>query len=148
MSPSKNGGQPRTTQFQPGHPGGPGRRDGSRNRATLILDALADGEAEAMLRRVVEAAKAGDLKAAEIVLSRVWPAKKGRPVRIDLPAIKTAPDVLAGLAAVLEATSRGDLTPDEAASVANLLEIKRRAIEIVDIESRLTRLEAAREGKQ
>ena len=75
--------------FEPGNAGGPGRPEGSRNKATIILDALADGEAEAVLRKVIEAAMSGDLKAAEIVLSRVWPPRKGRGIRIRAGTSRT-----------------------------------------------------------
>jgi hypothetical protein len=148
MAPTKNATQSKPNRFQPGNPGGPGRAEGSRNTATLILDAMADGEAEKVLRQVLDAAKGGDLKAAEIILSRIWPTKKGRPVRLDLPAIKTAPDVLAALSAVVEATGKGDITTDEAAAVAGVLELKRRAIEIVEIEARLARLESTKGQSQ
>lgn len=144
QSPKRRGpGRP----FEAGNTGG-GRPEGSRNKATIILDALADGEAEAVLRKVVTAAKSGDLKAAEIILSRVWPAKKGRPVRLDLPAVKSAQDVLAALGVVVDATGRGDITTEEAAALANVLEIKRRSIETVEIEARLTRLENTKGQKQ
>jgi hypothetical protein len=148
MSPSKIEKQSKPQAFKPGNPGGPGRAAGSRNAATLILDAMADGEAEAVLGNVLTAAKRGDLKAAEIILSRIWPAKKGRPVRLDLPAIKTAPDILTALAAVVDATGKGQITTDEAAAVAGVLELKRRAIETVELEARLARLESTQGAKQ
>jgi hypothetical protein len=37
----------------------------------------------------------------------------------------------------------GELTPDEATAVAGVLEIKRRAIETVDIDERLRKVEEA-----
>jgi hypothetical protein len=148
MAPSKKDDQKADGRFKPGWQGGPGRTAGSRNAATLILDAMADGEAEAVLANVLTAAKRGDLKAAEIILSRIWPAKKGRPVRLDLPAIKTAPDILAALATVIDATGKGEITTDEAAAVAGVLELKRRAIETVELEARLARLESTQGTKQ
>jgi hypothetical protein len=143
---SKNGEKMRGRQFEPGHPGGPGRPAGSRNKATLVLDALADGEAEAVLKATIDRAKEGDLRAAEVILSRVWPQRKGRPVTLELPKIETPEDILAALASVLGAATSGDLTPDEAALIGGLLENKRRAIETVQIEERLSRLEADAEG--
>jgi hypothetical protein len=48
-------------RFREGQSGNPaGRRPGSRNRASLVLDALADGEAEAVLQAMVRRAKEGD----------------------------------------------------------------------------------------
>ena len=127
--------------FEPGNPGGPGRPQGSRNRATLALDALATGEADEVLRKTVELAKSGDLRAAEIILSRVWPLRKGRAVTFDLPSLDSSSGVLATLRSVFEATARGELTPDEAALVGNLLEANRKAIETIQFEERISRLE-------
>jgi hypothetical protein len=64
---SNNGDQTAPSgRFAPGNPGGRGRKEGSRNKATLILDAIADGEAQEVLRKASEAAKAGDLRAIDI----------------------------------------------------------------------------------
>jgi hypothetical protein len=94
MSKSKNEDQTKKPgMFEPGGPGGPGRREGSRNKATLVLDQIADGAGEEILRTMVEAAKGGDMRAAELILSRIWPVRKGRPVSLDLPSIQTAADL-------------------------------------------------------
>jgi len=42
MSPSKNGGETGAPRFKPGNPSGPGRPEGSRDKATILLDKLAD----------------------------------------------------------------------------------------------------------
>ena len=116
-------------RFREGQNGNPaGRRPGSRNRASLVLDALAEGEAEAVLQAMVERAKEGDLKAAELVLARAWPARKGRPVALDLPAVDTASGAAAAFAEVLAALAEGRLTPEEAAAVTALLEAHVRAL--------------------
>jgi len=57
--------------FECGGPGGPGRPQGSRNAASLLLDKLAEGDGEATVKQVIEAAKAGDMRAAEIILARM-----------------------------------------------------------------------------
>ncbi len=133
--------------FEPGHPGGPGRKEGSRNRATLALDALADGEANEILKKVLEAAKNGDARSQEMVLARVWPPRKSRPVNFTLPPMVKASDLVTGLQAVLDATASGDLTPDEAQVIGGLIEMKRKTIETAEIEERLSRLEAAQEAQ-
>lgn len=130
-----------SSRFAPGNPGGPGRPQGSRNAASLMLDQLADGEASEILARVISKAKAGDLKAAELILARAWPQRKGRPVSISVPPVESAMDVLKALSAVLAAMGEGVLTPEEAALVGGLLESKRKALETVAIEERLSKLE-------
>jgi hypothetical protein len=140
---SKNDSKSKAWQFAPGNPGGPGRPAGSRNKTTLILDQLAEGVAEGILTQVLAKAKEGDMKAADVILARVWPIRKGRKVSLELPTVTTPQDVLLAISAVLDATANGDLTPDEAALVAGLLEVKRKALETVAIEDRIAKLEAA-----
>lgn len=142
--PTKNGKQSTATRFKPGNPGGPGRPAGSRNKATVMLDQLAEGEAPELLRTVLTSAKGGDMAAARIVLERVWPARKARPVFLTLPPIQTAADVVAALGAVADAVGAGEISPDEGAAVASILETKRKAIETVELEGRVAALEKER----
>ena len=141
---SKKARETRGRPFEKGHPGGPGRPVGSRNRASVLLDSLADDAAAEILGVVVAGAKAGDMRAAEVLLSRVWPIRKGRPVSLALPAIRTPADLVSALGAVAGAMADGDITPDEAQAVAAVLEAKRRAIETVDLETRIFALEKER----
>ena len=120
-------------------PGNPGRPKGARHAALLALDAIgAEGAAEVM-RAVVEAAKGGDMRAADILLRRLWPERKGRPVALELPPLDGARGVAAALGAV--AVAGGDLTPDEGQAVAAVLETQRRAIETAELEARIAMLE-------
>jgi hypothetical protein len=123
---------------------GPGRPKGSRNRATRLLDQIGTEGAERVLRKVLELAEAGDLRAAELVLARLWPARRGRPVALDLPPIRTAADLVPALTVVAAAMAAGAITPDEAQGVAGVLETQRRAAETADLEARVAALEARR----
>lgn len=96
---------------------------------------------------VKDCAGKGDMKAAAIVLARVWPRRRGRPLELDLPSVETPDGLVRAHAALIAALSRGELTPEEAASVGSVLETQRRAIETLDHERRLVELEAARAGK-
>lgn len=141
---SNNGRKSGKHLFGPGNPGGPGRPSGSRNKASLIADALADGELEGIVRSVIEDAKAGDPKAREIILNRAWPPRKGRPVALNLPPIADAKDLVAAIGAVADAVAGGDVTPEEGQAVAAVLESKRRMLEIADLEVRVRALEKER----
>jgi hypothetical protein len=123
-------------------PGNPGRPRGSRHQALLALDAIGADNASAVMQAVVNAAKGGDMRAADILLRRLWPERKGRPVELDMPALTSAAGVTAALAAVVSAVAGGELSPEEGQAVAAILEAQRRAIETADLEARIAALEA------
>jgi len=86
--------------FAPGVSGNPaGRPAGSRNRATLALEQLFDGEAEVRSRKAIEMAKGGDLGAMRICLDRIIAPRKDRPVKFQLTTIETAADAAKASAA-------------------------------------------------
>jgi hypothetical protein len=118
------GGQP-----VPGVSGNPaGRKQGSRNRATLILQALLEGEGEKVVRKAVEMALAGNETALQLVLERLIPPVKERPISLKLPALGKASDVAEAVRRALEAVAAGQLTPSEAETVLKLLEALRQAL--------------------
>ncbi|WP_241671198.1 DUF5681 domain-containing protein [Dankookia rubra] len=136
-------GRDHAGRWQPGGSGNPaGRPRGARHEALLALDAIGADNAYEVMRAVVGAARAGDMRAAEILLSRLWPQRKGRPVALDLPALNTAADVSAALAATAAAMAEGTLSPEEAGAVAAVIEAQRRAIETLNLEARIAALEA------
>lgn len=134
----KNAGNTRGRPFQPGNPGKP---KGARHKLTLIAERLMEDDAEAVVASVLAAAKSGDMTAARLVLERIVPIRKGRPVAFDLPAIETPADVVKAVGTLVSEVARGELTPEEAATVAGLLEMYRRTIETCEIEQRLSELE-------
>jgi hypothetical protein len=111
----------------------------------LALDKIADDAGKEILAAMVAAAKGGDMRAGELVLSRIWPARKGRPIALTLPPIKDAAGVVSALGAVADAVATGDITPDEGSAVANVLETKRRSIETADLQRRIEVLEAEKQ---
>ena len=131
----------RTTggRFAPGNAGGPGRPKGSRHAALAALDAIGTEAAEEVLRAVVGAARAGDLRAASILLDRIWPARKGRAVEVALPEVASAADLVPSLVAA--AMGRGEVTPEEAQAMCAVLEAQRKAIETAELEARVAALE-------
>ena len=136
------------TRGRPFQPGNPGKPKGARHKTTVIAEKLMEQDAEAVSRRVIDAAKDGDMTAARLVLERICPVRKGRSVRLELPAIETAGDLSIALSAILGAMGQGEITPEEAAVVASVVEAKRKAIEIVELEARIAALEVARGGSK
>ncbi len=132
----------RGSRGRPFAAGNPGRRPGSRNKATLAMEALLEGEAEALTRKAVEMALSGDTTAMRLCLERIAPPRKDRPVSFALPELKTAADAVAASAALLEAVAQGELTPMEAAELSKLVANFVEALKVSDLEERLALLEA------
>jgi hypothetical protein len=68
--------------------GNPGRKPGSKNRTTVVAAALLDSEAEMLVRKAVELAKAGDVPMLKFLLGRILPRE--RPIELDLPPMNFA----------------------------------------------------------
>lgn len=128
--------------WKKGQSGNPsGRPKGCRNRATLLALAAMEGELDAVVRVVIDAAKAGDMTAARLVVDKLVPSTKERPISISLPDINGIEDCARAQAAVIEAVSSGNLFPGEGAALSSLLENRRRSIETLELEQRITALE-------
>ena len=149
MPAAKTAKEQRGRPFQKGKSGNPrGRPEGSRNKATIAAQMLLDGEAEELTRKCVELAKDGNTTALRLCLERLLPPRKDRPITVALPSIEKPEDAVKAIAAVTTAVARGDLTPSEGQAVATILEAHRKAVELAEIERRLTALEQGRRGSQ
>ncbi len=126
-------------RFKPGNPGKP---KGARNRATRLLEAFFDGEADEVAQKAVAMAKKGRVDAIRLVLDRACPARKHRFVEgLALPPIKTASDAVAAMGAITAAVADGVLTIPEAHDLADIVDIFRRVHELADLERRVVVLE-------
>ena len=131
-------------RWEPGVSGNPaGRPRGARNRNAALVHALFEGEAEDVARTVIEQARRGHGVAMRLFLDRVAPAPRGRPVEVELPETGTTPyEAIDGaMRATVRAMSRGEVTPDEARTMAMVIDTRRRSLATVDFERRLTALE-------
>jgi len=138
-------------RFAPGNPGGPGRPRGAVSAAAAALDRIAIEAQEELVNVVLDKARAGDLKAIEMLWSRVWPLRRGRPLAFGAPPIVEAADVAPAQASVTEAVLSGEITAAEAAPVLDVIKSQKEAIgseafrrEWQEIERRLA---AARAGE-
>lgn len=131
------------TKFAPGQSGNPtGRPKGARNKTTMAIEALLEGEAEELTRKAIEMAKAGDGPALRMCMDRLAPPRKDSPVCFDLPSIKTVADAVEASSALLSAVAGGDVTPDEAARIMSLLTSHKVLVETGEFERRLEILES------
>src|SRR5713101_277167 len=116
-------------RFAPGSSGNPaGKKPGTRNRATILREALAEGEGIAAARIVIDKALAGDAVAARFIVDRLTPRPRGRAIALDLPPSEKAGDVLAASNATIAAMASGEITPDEALTVTKVLDGRLRAL--------------------
>lgn len=138
--PRKEIGRKTDGKFAPGNTFG-GRPPGSRNKTTIAIEALLEGEHEALTRKAIEKALEGDVTALRLCLDRIAPARKDSPVSFNLPAIKTAEDAVTASSAILAAVAQGEVTPDEAARVMALLTAHKALVETCDLEARIAALE-------
>src|SRR4051794_26421829 len=140
--PPKNTGRIQAGQFRKGKSGNPsGKPKGARHRTTLAVEKLLEGEAEEIGRKAIELAKAGETVALRLCLERIAPVRKGRPVSLALPSMTTPADVSEAISAIVSQMAEGELTPDEAAIVASVIETKRKALETEELDRRLIAIE-------
>ena len=130
--------------FQKGQSGNPsGRPRGSRNRATILFQNVLEDDAEAIARKAVELAKAGDIAAIRICLDRLAPARRDDSLVFELPPLERAADTVVAAAKIVTAVAAGELAPSEAADLAKVMDVYLRAVATSGFEERLARLESA-----
>ena len=121
--------------------GNAGRPKGARNKATQAALALLEGEAEALSRKAIEMALAGDSVALRLCLDRIAPPRKDVPLTFKLPRMLKGADAAKAAGAVLSAVADGDLTPFEGVQIMELIETFRKTLETCELEARVAALE-------
>ena len=141
QSAQKQRGRP----FEPGQSGNPnGRPKGARNRVTRAIEALIDGQGEALGAKAVEKALKGDSTLLRALLSTLVPPRRERTVEFELPKIESAADARKASSAVIAACAAGELSPHEASEILGLISTHVRTIEVAELEARVAALENER----
>ena len=134
--------QPRGQPFQKGQSANPaGRPKGSRNKSLLAIEAMMDGQAEAITQIVIAKALEGDMMAIRLVLDRIVPVRRKRPVFFELPPLKTADDAVEAVSSIVGGVANGELTATEANDLVRLVDGFVKAIEASDLGKRITAIE-------
>ena len=137
-----NAGGKQDGKFAPGVSGNPsGKARGTRHRVTLAIEALLEGQHEALTQAAITKALDGDGVALRLCLDRLAPPRRDVPISITLPPITSAADTVTASSALLDAVAGGDCTPDEAGRVMALLTAHRTLIETADLAARVAALE-------
>ncbi|MGE3745389.1 MAG: DUF5681 domain-containing protein [Sphingomonadaceae bacterium] len=143
-----NTGRKQDGQFADGVSGNPdGKPKGARHKVTRAIEALLEGQHEALTQKAIDLALAGDGPALRLCLDRIAPPRKDAPISIELPPVKSAEDTVAASSALLDAVTAGEVTPDEAGRVMALLTAHKAIVETGDLEKRIAALETKGVGK-
>lgn len=129
--------------FKPGQSGNPaGKPTGTKNRATVMAQALFDGEAETLTRKIIELAMDGDMQALRVCVDRLCPPMKAQaaPVQVEMPKTDSVSDIAN---AFIKAAADGQLPPDVAAQLVSAVGTLARVVEVDELKERLVALEAA-----
>jgi len=124
-------------QWQKSGSGNPtGRPLGSRNRATLMAQALLDASSAILTGKAIERSIADDGVTLRFCLARILAPRRTPPVELDLPPLDTAKDLALAMAAIGKAAAAGEITPAEALDLAHMVETAMHAIEAREAEFR------------
>lgn len=127
-----------------------GRPRGSKNKRTLIREALAktfdDGETGFWLS-IASMAKGGDMQAAQMVADRLYPKLKPQSPHITLsePLEGTPADMARQL---VQMAGKGEIPSSQARELLQALGDLVRVIEVTEIEQRLEKLEAIQDERK
>lgn len=137
-----NAGGKQDTRFKPGKSGNPkGKTKGTRHKTTLLAERLLDDDAQAVVEKCIELAKGGDSGAIKMIMDRILPPRKDRPVSVDLPLIESIADASKAMAIVSQSVADGEITPLEAQTLSGVLENYRKVVETTELEQRIAELE-------
>jgi hypothetical protein len=120
-----------------------GRPKGSRNKSTLLLEAMLDDVGQKVIKAVIDMALEGDVTLLKWIADRLVPARKDRYVEINLGTVHTAADALRASQVVVQAVAAGALTPSEGEQLSKALQTHIALHTTVELESQLDSLEQA-----
>ena len=98
-----------------------GRPKFARNKKHRELEQYARSRSMELLAKICNAAEAGDMIAAKIIMDRVWPRPRTAPIVCELPATETPADVRAAMLEVLQRVSRGEISSDDGAALVTMM---------------------------
>ena len=116
--------------------GNAGRPRGAKNKINQRLEALFARDAEAVAAATIEAARGGDTAAMSLVLNRIFPAAKDRPIVLDLP-----PAPAEAARAIIVAVAAGEILLGDAERLMALIKVEADLASLAEIEARIAALE-------
>ena len=131
--------------YKKGQSGNPaGKPKGTRNKTTVALETLFDGEADKLTRKAIQMALGGDATMMRLCIERVIPARRDRPINFELPPLVTTKDASIAMLKILEGVSKGELTPNEASEISKVIENYAETVRLSELEQRISEMESRR----
>ena len=127
-------------QFIKGQSGNPQGRPKGSGISAQLRQAI-EGEAEAIIKAMIEQAKAGDMQAAKALLDRVLPALKPESQAIHLPELVAAGTMAEKARAAIDAAGAGAVSPSTASDLVAAIAGLARVVEVTELQQRLDELE-------
>jgi thioredoxin-like negative regulator of GroEL len=127
-------------QFIKGQSGNPQGRPKGSGISAKLRQAI-EGEAEAIIKTMIEQAKAGDMQAAKALLDRVLPALKPESQAIHLPELVAAGTMAEKARAAIDAAGAGAVSPSAASDLVAAIAGLARVVETTELQQRLDELE-------
>jgi len=139
--------KPNAGSFKKGNLANPAGRPVSQTReAAKAATRLLALHRENITKATIRNALTGDVAAQRLCLERLLPPRKGAPVELNLPGLNDLDQLDASTKVLLEAVAAGEVTPDEARHIGDLIELRRKVLEAKTLEKRLAELEASLAG--
>ena len=107
-----------------------GRPKGARNHATRLAEALLEDDAVALVRRVIDLAKTGDVTALRLCLERLIPRRVERAIEFEMPSISEPNHAVVALSQITAGIGSGELTANEAHTLVALVEATIKTIDV------------------
>jgi hypothetical protein len=87
----------------------------------MMAEDLLRGEAEELMRIVIEKAKGGDMTALRLCLDRVVPPNRRHAIEVELPEMRTLGDATDALSRLATAAAQGRITPSDATEMQKVI---------------------------
>lgn len=127
-------------KWKPGQSGNPGGRSGQTQE---LRARLAEG-ADAVTKKVLTAAKKGDMQACRLILERLVPPIKPTAETVCFELDDT--DLPSAAKSILRAVAAGELPPDQGKALIDGLGAVARVIEVAELQKAVEELREQMEG--
>lgn len=133
-------------QFLPGHKPVGKRKTGTKNRLSKAMFNKLAAATPAILDKLIEQAKGGDVAASKLILANVLPKSKTGLAALSLPVLNNAADITLASTLIVQAVAEGKIPLDHGVELQRMVSVHREIIETEVLEQKLIVIEEAASG--